>query len=201
MGTHKFITEKIPPAQHVWINTPFYISIHLSSAFNFWLQFCVLYLFSFKLPCVFSSINKCYNQSINPSRWEIIRYRCLFCSAASGLTQNGCICHLSCNYSLHVLGSIKQDLFAHDLLPHDDMRYIWLLSAVLSMLSWKELCVSHCHPHCCFLLELWENHRDQHKCTWLTSSKKLTQKKQNNVKLEQVIIQAKKPLSSLHYLV
>lgn len=42
---------------------------------------------------------------------------------------------LSCNYGLSLLGAIKQNVFAHDLLPHDDMRYIWLPSVVLSMLS------------------------------------------------------------------
>lgn len=71
----------------------------------------------------------------------------------------------------------KQDLFAHDVLPHH-LRYVWLQSAVLSMLSWKELCVTCCLPRSCFLLQLWENHWDQR---WLRSSKKLVQQQQCKV--------------------
>lgn len=133
-----------------------------------------------------------------------MRSRCLLCSAGSGLKQNACICHLSCNYSLRMLVSIKQDLFAHDLLPHDDMIYIWNLSAVLALLSWKELCVFLLSsPQLLFffffLLELWENHWDQRKYSWLTSSKKLIQMKMQSWCIGHN--SNSKPLNALHHLV
>ena len=90
--------------------------------------------------------------------------RYLFRSADSRLTENGCICDLPCNYSPHVLATIEHNLFAHELLPLDDMRYVHFLSAVLSMYSQNERCYLLPSPLLFFFifffsfLDLWENH-------------------------------------------
>lgn len=112
----------------------------------------------------------------------------MLCSAASGLTLHGCIHHLSRNYISLILGTIKQDLFAHDLLPRDDMRYIWLLSAVLSMLSWKELCVTYCHPPQLFFAGVMGKPLGS-MLNAVGLHVRRSSSKRNNVKLAQVIIQ------------
>lgn len=73
-------------------------------------------------------------------------------------------------------------------IPHDDMRYVWLVSAVLSMLSWKDPCVAPCPSPLLFFAGYGKTTKNNINAVGLHLRR--TSSKRNNVKLEQVIIPA-----------
>ncbi len=106
------------------------------------------------------SIKKDFNWSTTDRSGRLwdpfgVRAVSVFGSTASELIQNSSACHMSQNYNLLLL-ALSNRICLH--IPHDDMRCTWLVSAVLSMLSWKGPCVAPCPSPLLFFCWIWENH-------------------------------------------